>query len=98
MDGESYRDAWSRDKRGESEVFSRRHSTMEGQQTFDEIRRKYQRDREFRDAVDRYVDDFEQLISDVATTDRTGSTSRTYLTSETGKLYTMLAHASGRLA
>ena len=98
VDEDSYRDAWSRYNRGESKVFSRRLYTMEGQQTFDEIRRKYQRDRDFRDAVDRYVDDFEQLISDVAETDRTGSTSRTYLTSETGKLYTMLAHASGRLA
>ena len=35
---------WDRYKRGESKVFTRRLYTLQGQQTFDEIRRKYARD------------------------------------------------------
>ena len=62
----------------------------------DEIRRKYSSEPEFRRAVDRYVDDFERLLKDVAAKDRDNIMTQTYLTSDTGKVYTMLAHASGR--
>ena len=68
-----------------------------GQQTFDEIRQKYSRDPEFRTAVERYVADFEQLLAQVSRNDRDNMLGQTYLTSDTGKVYTMLAHASGRL-
>jgi hypothetical protein len=47
-------------------------------------------------AVDRYIADFEKLLSDVARNDRDNMMTQTYLTSDTGKVYTMLAHASGR--
>jgi hypothetical protein len=88
---------WDRYRRGERNVFTRRLYTLKGQQTFDEIRRKYQTDGEFRGAVDRYVDDFERLLQDVARNDRDQIMTQTYLTSDTGKVYTMLAHASGKL-
>ena len=88
---------WERYRRGERNVFTRRLYTLKGQQTFDEIRRKYQTDSEFRTAVDRYVDDFERLLQDVARNDRDQIMTQTYLTSDTGKVYTMLAHASGKL-
>ncbi|EAS50238.1 conserved hypothetical protein [Aurantimonas manganoxydans SI85-9A1] len=87
---------WERYRKGERNVFTRRLYTMKGQQTFDEIRRKYQRDTEFRAAVDRYIGDFETLLADIAKSDPDNARSRTYLTSDTGKVYTMLAHASGR--
>jgi hypothetical protein len=89
-------DLWDRYRRGERNVFTRRLYTMKGQQTFDEIRRKYQRDGEFRSAVDRYIADFETLLADVARRDPENALTRTYLSSDTGKVYTMLAHASGR--
>ena len=88
---------WDRYRRGERNVFTRRLYTIKGQQTFDEIRRKYQTDSEFRTAVDRYVADFEKLLEDVAVSDRDSIMTQTYLTSDTGKVYTMLAHASGRI-
>jgi ABC-type transporter Mla subunit MlaD len=88
---------WNRYRRGERDVFTRRLYTLKGQQTFDEIRRKYQAEPEFRSAVDRYCDDFEKLLKDVSRNDRDNIMGQTYLTSDTGKVYTMLAHASGRL-
>ena len=63
----------------------------------EDIKARYGRDPAFRSSVDRYVRDFERLLSDVSRNDRDGVMSQTYLTSDTGKVYTMLAHASGRL-
>ena len=96
IDHETFIDLWDRYKRGERHVFTRRLYTLQGQQTFDEIRQKYARDQEFRTAVERYVADFEQLLTQVSRNDRDNMLGQTYLTSDTGKVYTMLAHASGR--
>ncbi len=89
-------DLWDRYKRGERNVFTRRLYTLQGQQTFDEIRRRYRSDGDFRDTVDRYIEEFERLLAEVAKDDRDNMVANTYLTSDTGKVYTMLAHASGR--
>ncbi len=96
IDHDASVDLWRRYQRGERDVFTRRLYTLKGQQTFDEIQRKYQREPEFRVAVDRYIADFEKLLSDVARTDRDRTVTQSYLTSDTGKVYTMLAHAAGR--
>ncbi len=97
MDDAASVDLWERYQRGERNVFTARLYTSQGQQTFDEIRRKYSLEPEFRSAVDRYMDDFERLLGDVARNDRDNIMTQTYLTSDTGKVYTMLAHAAGRL-
>ncbi|MFI0849798.1 hypothetical protein, partial [Mesorhizobium sp. IMUNJ 23232] len=97
IDHDASIELWRRYRRGEHDVFTRRLYTLKGQQTFDDIRRKYQNDGEFRVAVDRYCEDFEKLLKDVARNDRDNRMTETYLTSDTGKVYTMLAHAAGRL-
>jgi hypothetical protein len=51
---------------------------------------------EFKAAVDRYVGDFERLLNEVARNGQDPAASNAYLVSDTGKVYTMLAHASGR--
>jgi hypothetical protein len=96
IDHDAAAELWDRYKRGERNVFTRRLYTMQGQKTFDEIRRKYRGDREFKQTVDRYIGEFERLLEEVARDDRGQVMARTYLTSETGKVYTMLAHAAGR--
>jgi hypothetical protein len=96
IDHDAAADLWDRYKRGERNVFTRRLYTLQGQKAFDEIRAKYRADREFKQTVDRYVAEFERLLEDVSRDDRGQVMARTYLTSETGKVYTMLAHAAGR--
>jgi hypothetical protein len=49
------------------------------------------------ETVDRYIDEFERLLEQVARDDRGQVLTKTYLTSDTGKVYTLLAHAAGRL-
>ncbi|TXN25911.1 hypothetical protein, partial [Methylobacterium sp. WL19] len=87
---------WERYRRGEPNLFDRRLYTAQGRQTFEEIRRRYAADAEFRRTVDRYVGEFERLLGEVSKNDRDSRRADAYLTSETGKVYTMLAHASGR--
>ncbi|HEX5867278.1 MAG TPA: hypothetical protein VFY72_06185, partial [Beijerinckiaceae bacterium] len=96
IDHDAAVELWDRYRRGERNVFSRRLYTIEGQQAFDEIRRKYRREQEFKHTVDRYVDEFERLLAEATREERDPALARSYLTSETGKVYTMLAHASGR--
>ena len=90
-------DAWDRYYRNERRPFSRRIYKGQGQQTFEEIRRRYAADADFRDTVDRYTQEFERVLTDVARDDRDGSLGRSYLISDQGKVYTMLAHAAGRI-
>jgi hypothetical protein len=90
-------EAWDRYKRGERNVFTRKLYTTQGHRAFEEIRRKYRRSGDFRETVDRYIDEFEHLLDQVARDDRGQVLTKTYLNSDTGKVYTLLAHAAGRL-
>jgi hypothetical protein len=98
IDHAAVADAWDRYRRGEHNAFTSRLYVGRGPQTFEEIRRRYRIDAEFRATVDRYVQEFERLLGEVNRDDRDDSLTRTYLVSETGKVYTMLAHAAGRLS
>ncbi|NWG25781.1 MAG: hypothetical protein HXY30_15430, partial [Pseudorhodoplanes sp.] len=96
IDHDAAVELWDRYKRGERNVFTRRLYTIQGHRTFEDIRNRYRSDREFKQTVDRYIDEFERLLEEVAQDGRGPMVAHTYLTSETGKVYTMLAHAAGR--
>jgi hypothetical protein len=97
LDRDMAADMWDRYQRGERKAFTKRLYTPAGQKTFDEISRKYRAERNFKQTVDRYIVEFERFLDDVARNDRDPNALRTYLTSETGLVYTLLAHAAGRL-
>jgi hypothetical protein len=96
VDHDAVADVWERYKRGEGNVFTRMLYTMQGQEAFEEVRRKYRGDRDFMRTVDRYIGEFERLLEDVSRAGHGHVLARTYLTSETGEVYTMLAQAAGR--
>jgi len=96
IDHDAAAELWERYNRGERNVFSRKLYTPQGQRAFEEIRKKYRSDRDFTRTVDRYIGEFERLLEEVSRDDRGQVVARTYLTSETGKVYTLLAHAAGR--
>jgi len=97
MDQRTAADVWQRYRAGQDGVLNRRLYTKEGQGTFDEISRRYSRDSEFRATVDRYMSDFERLLGEAEQADPEGRMLDNYLVSETGRVYLLLAHASGRL-
>jgi hypothetical protein len=96
IDHDAAAELWERYKRGERGVFTKRLYTLQGQKAFDEIRNKYRTDPEFRQTVEHYIHEFERLLDDVSRGDRGPAVARNYLVSDTGKVYTMLAHAAGR--
>ncbi|RCL04069.1 MAG: hypothetical protein JSC189_000109 [Candidatus Tokpelaia sp. JSC189] len=89
---------WQRYRRGQRNIASNRLYTIEGQQIFEKIKHKYALDGEFRRAVSQYITDFEHLLGAVTKNGGNNNTIREYLTSDTGKVYTMLAHVSGRIS
>ena len=90
-------DLWRRYQAGERNVFTRRLYNLSGRELFDQISTKYKSDGEFRTYVDRYVSTFEELLGAASARDRSNILVETYLTSDTGKVYLMLAQASGKL-
>jgi hypothetical protein len=97
MDRNLAAEMWDRYQRGESKAFTKRLYTPAGQKAFDEVARKYRADRAFKQTVDRYITEFERLLDEVARDERGPQVLRGHLTSETGLVYTLLAHAAGRL-
>ncbi|MCC8966062.1 negative regulator of septation ring formation, partial [Bradyrhizobium sp. Pear76] len=97
MDRTLAAEMWDRYQRGENKAFSKRLYTPAGQKAFDEVARKYRADRGFKQTVDRYIAEFERLLDEVARDGRGQQELSSHLTSETGLVYTLLAHAAGRL-
>jgi hypothetical protein len=90
-------EVWQRFRAGERGVLGRHIYNLDGQTTFDEISRRYDREGDFRMTVDRYIGDFERLLGEAEASDPDGRMLQNYLTSESGRVYLLLAHASGRL-
>uniref|UniRef100_UPI002FC91720 hypothetical protein n=1 Tax=Devosia sp. TaxID=1871048 RepID=UPI002FC91720 len=97
IDDNALADAWARYQAGESNVFSRRIYTLAGQGTYDEVRKKLQREPDFARTAQAYMSEFEQLLKRAAAGANPAAETREYLLSDRGKVYTTLAHASGRL-
>ena len=97
IDQKTASEIWQRYQNGERGIFDRSLYSHEGQVAFDEIQRRYQNDPDFRQTVLRYLGDFERLLSEATKRDPGGSLILNYLVSETGRVYLLLAHASGRL-
>ncbi len=97
IDHRTAAEVWQRFRSGERGVLGRHLYSHDGQLTFDEIARRYDRDGDFRVTVDRYLKDFERLLGEAEATDPEGRVPQNYLTSETGRVYLMLAHASGHI-
>jgi hypothetical protein len=91
-------EVWMRYNKGERHVVSRNIYNRSGQATYDQVKRRYEGDTTFRHIVDRYLADFERMLKDASKADPKGRTLQAHLTSETGRIYLVLAHASGRLA
>lgn len=66
-------------------------------EAFRRINGLYGSDGAFRSNVDRYIGDFERLLSEAERKDPAGNLSTKHLTSESGRVYLLLMHAAGRI-
>jgi hypothetical protein len=97
VDGDAAAEMWEHWRTGDVGAVSRRLYTPAGQQAFDDIRNRYRGEPGFRDSVNRYIQEFERLLAKIGQNDRDGAQSKIAMLSDSGKVYILLAHASGRL-
>lgn len=89
---------WSRFRTGQRGIMVRSIYTTDGRTAFDSVQRRYRTEADFQETVDRYMMDFENLLREADTRDPSGRAAQGYVTSDSGRVYLFLAHASGRLA
>ena len=89
-------DEWRRFNKGEKGIFVRKMLGFREKARLNAIREKYQQDGEFREYVTRYLSEFETLLEEAKKRDQEGLLKNTFLSSDVGKVYMLLAHALGR--
>ncbi|MGD9828871.1 MAG: hypothetical protein AB7E70_10965 [Hyphomicrobiaceae bacterium] len=89
---------WQRFREGQRGILGPHIYTREGVGAFEDVSRRYRADAAFRTTVNRYMTEFEALLRDCEQREPGGRTAQNHLVSEAGRVYLMLAHASGRLA
>ncbi len=88
---------WSRFRAGQRGIMVRSIYTAEGRTAFDDITERYKTNMDLRRTVDRFLTNFESMIRDLEQKFPSGRTVHDHLVSDAGRVYLLLAHASGRL-
>ncbi|MBL8565434.1 MAG: apolipoprotein A1/A4/E family protein [Hyphomicrobiaceae bacterium] len=89
---------WTRLKSGQRGIMVRSIYSADGRNAFDEVSRRYPNDPALQNTVNRYLADFERILRDTDAKDPSGRLTQSHMTSATGRVYLLLAHASGRLS
>lgn len=89
---------WNRIRAGQRGVMVRSIYAPEARALFDGIVNKLQSDSDLAGLVNRYLNDFENIVAEADRRDPSGRAAHTELISETGRVYLFLAHAAGRLS
>ena len=88
---------WSRYRAGQRGVMVRSIYSNEGRAAFDEVSRRFRSDLDFQQTVNRYLGDYDRILTDSDRRDPSGRLTLNQITSDTGRVYLFLAHVSGRL-
>jgi hypothetical protein len=88
---------WSRFRAGQRGIMVRSIYTAEGRAAFDDVSERYKTNMDVRRTVDRFLANFESMIRDLEHKFPSGRTVQEHLISDAGRVYLLLAHASGRL-
>ena len=88
---------WKRLYKGEKGAFVSGMLNNDTRHARDVIRAKFEGDEEFRKYTQRYLDNFERLLSDANRCDPENLLSSTFLSADIGKLYIFIAKSVGRL-
>jgi hypothetical protein len=98
LDGDLPEDLERRFKKNETEVYVQHLAESRNKKQQRAIATRYENDRAVRTSIDSYVRLFERLLDSVAEAPKGNQMLEGCLASEAGKIYMMLAEASGRIA
>jgi hypothetical protein len=84
-------------RQGEAQIYTHRLFQARGKKLMEQVRTGYRDDKNLRNRVDGFVRLFERLLDTVASSSAGEELVDQCLASETGKVYIMLAEASGRV-
>lgn len=88
---------WSRFQGGQRGFMVRSIYAPESRNLFDGIARRYRTDESFRHLIDRFLNEYQGELSEADHRDPSGNSSQQLIKSDTGRVYLVLSHASGRL-
>lgn len=88
---------WSRFQGGQRGFMVRSIYAPESRNLFDGVARRYRADNQFKQLVDSFLNEYEKELFQADAQDSTGNTSKGLIQNDTGRVYLVLAHASGRL-
>lgn len=88
---------WSSYLSGDKGLFSRRAVRLLNGSDLKQVNARYEIDAQFREHVNRYVEEFEQMLADVLESRRGNNLAIALVSSDLGKLYVALAQAIERL-
>ncbi|MGF1649294.1 MAG: hypothetical protein ACFCUN_02460 [Hyphomicrobiaceae bacterium] len=89
---------WARFRSGQRGFMVRSIYTSTARDLFDSTKARYERDPQFRAAADNFMAEFEETLAELDRRDEKRQLSAREVTTEAGRVYLFLAHASGRLA
>lgn len=98
LDGATAAVIWQRLRAGQRGIMVRSIYSAEGRHVFDEVARRYPNDPNLQATINRYIADFERILHDTETRDGSGRLAQSHMTSTMGRVYLLLAHASGRIS
>ena len=87
---------WRRFNKGEKGIFVRKLLGFREKAKLQQVRQTYQEDGTFRDYVTRYLEEFEKLLDEASKRDPNSMLHATFLSSDMGKVYMVLARALDR--
>lgn len=97
MEGSLPRDLERRFQAGEDGVYLRRLVNSRSRKLQEALAQRYETERTLRNRMDEYVNEFERLLDGLATGPDSEEQVETALGSDAGKLFVLLAQASGRM-
>jgi hypothetical protein len=96
LEGEVSEKSWHAYQKGDIAVFTKHLADLSDKLPIDKLREKFASDTEFRNYVQRYQRQFEDIFDQALDTDRGELIATTFLASDIGRLYKFLCQASGR--
>lgn len=96
IDGEIADKDWKAYQKGDIAIFTSQLVSRLGDMPADKIRNKYAEDTEFRNYVQKFMHQFEDILKQTDTVDRGAILGTTFAASDVGKIYRFLIHVTGR--